>query len=231
MATKAKKPVKKVVAKTKKSSKELATKVTITESKLTESKPRISIKLSRKKLYIFGGVVLGVLLLLFIAGKFLVVAWVDNKPLTWFEYYNTLNSRYGNDTKDQLISQKLIFDEANNRHITVSTQEVDAQINTIKAQSQGDANFNQLLAQQGLTLDELKRQIKLQVMIKKMFQPGITVTDDEINKYIADNKAQYPDVTDTVKTTVKDQLVQQKLIDVFRTWLQNAQKSNRVVKT
>lgn len=191
---------------------------------------RSNVKIDKRTGWIIGGVVALVVVILLVA-KVFTIAWVDNHPISWFEYYSTLNSKYGTDLKDQMISQQLVVDEAEKRHTTVSDQEVNNEISTIKTQSGGDANFNQLLQQQGLTMVELQKQVKLQLIIQKMFSSEASVSADEVAKYISDNKDQYPNPDASTEAQVKQQLQQQKLVDVFRTWLQQAQASNRVVKT
>ncbi len=202
-------------------------------SKLTKpnfSAVRSNVKISRKVGVIAGGVIVALAVLFFAANK-LTIAWVDNHPISWFEYYSTLDSKYGPDLKSQMISQQLVLDEADRRHTTVSDQEVNNEINTIKSQSGGDANFNSLLTQQGLTMAELQKQVKLQLLIQKMFSQEASVSADEVTKYIKDNKDQYPTDDASTEAQVRQQLQQQKLVDVFRTWLQQAQSSNRVIKT
>ncbi len=177
-------------------------------------------------------VILAILIgLVLLAQKYLVIAWVDNKPITLFQYYQSMDSQYGSQTKDELIREQLILDEASKRKVAVSTQEIDAQIKKYQDQSQGIDNFNQALAAQGLTLESLKKQVKLQLLIQKMFGSSATVSDDEVTKYISDHKDQLPaDITDTVKQSVRDQLSQQKLVDAFQAWLATAEKSSQVKK-
>lgn len=199
-------------------------------SKPNFSSVKSNVKIDKRTGWIAGGVVALVLVAL-LAAKFLTIAWVDNHPISWFEYYSTLNSKYGSDLKDQMISQQLVLDEANSRHTSVSDQDVNNEISTIKAQSGGDANFNQLLQQQGLTMPELQKQVKLQLLIQKMFSSEASVSADEVTKYISDNKDQYPNPDASTEAQVRQQLQQQKLVDVFRNWLTQAQASKRVVKT
>src|SRR5437763_1391236 len=68
----------------------------------------------QKSLYIILGLV-GLAVVLFLISKYMVVAWVDNKPITRFEYYSSLEKKYGKDVREQLIVEKLINDEAQKR--------------------------------------------------------------------------------------------------------------------
>jgi foldase protein PrsA len=161
----------------------------------------------------------------------LAVAWVDGKPITIFSYYHALDQKYGKDTKDQMISEQLVTDEAAKRGVSVSQDEVNSQIKLLEDQASGSANLNDILAQQGLTRSDFEKQIKLQSLIKKMFDSEASVSSQDVDNYIQQNKSQLPDpVDDKTKQSITDQLKQQKLVQAFQTWLSGAQNSNRVIK-
>lgn len=188
-----------------------------------------SIKTNKNSRFILAGVIVVALLLLTV--PHLVVAMVDGKPITIFSYYSALDKKYGNDTKQQLISEQLIANEAQRRGVTVSDDDINSQVKQIETQASGSGNLNQILAQQGLTRDEFIKQIRLQSMIKKMFAKEATVSSKEVDQYIQQNKSQLPDpVDDATKTSIRAQLEQQKLVQAFQTWLSQTSNSNRVVK-
>lgn len=196
-----------------------------------KNKERIahSLKTSKKSRLILGGIIIVALLLLIV--PHLVIAMVDGRPITVFSYYSALDKKYGNDTKQQLISEQLIADEAQKRGVVVSDSEVNNQIKQIETQASGSGSLDQILAQQGLTRDEFVKQVKLQSMIKKMFAKGATVSSQEVDQYIAQNKSQLPDPVDNAtRVSIKNQLSQQKLVSAFQTWLASASNSSRVIK-
>ena len=188
-----------------------------------------SLKTNKKSRFILAGIVIVALFLLLI--PHLVIAMVDGRPITIFSYYSELDQKYGADTKQQLVSEQLIQDEAQKRGVSVSDQEVQAQVNQIEAQASGSGNLDQILAQQGLTRDDFMKQLRLQAMIKKMFSKEASVSSAEVDQYIQNNKSQLPDpVDDKTRAGIVDQLQQQKLVQVFQSWLAQASSSNRVVK-
>jgi parvulin-like peptidyl-prolyl isomerase len=173
--------------------------------------------------------------LVWLAARYLVIAWVDKKPITRIEYYQNLESRYGKDIKEQMIVEKLILDEAQNRGVSVSDQEVDTEINKFVAQQGGQEQLNQILQMQGLNMDQLKRLVRLQLLRQKMFGANIQVSDDELNKYITENKDALvatpgvePTLTEQEKQQIKEQLKQQKVNEAFQAWLDQALQSSRV---
>lgn len=166
------------------------------------------------------------------AYKWLVIAWVDGKPLTRVALYQQLERRYGNDLKEQMIAETLIADEARRRGVTISDEELNAEYQKFVDQFGGAENIDATLQAQGINKDEFKNQIKLQSLIKKMFAPEATVSAEEVDAYITENQAQYAEATDAakVKEEVTTQLSQQKLSQSFRVWLEQAQSSNRVIR-
>lgn len=230
MATK-KTTTKKSTKTVKKSTPKTTVKVENLDSATTESRisrlPRL--KLSRKLLVIL--VIVVVLAgLAYLTSKYLIVAWVDGKPITRVEYYQNLENRYGKDLREQMIAEKLIVDEAQKRGISVSSQEIQTEIQKFEQQQGGADKLNQVLQMQGLTRDEFNKLVRLQLLRQKMFGEA-PVSDDEVNKYIEANKDQFSEVTDQIKAQVKDQLKQQKVNDNFQNWLQQALQSNRVQRT
>ncbi len=184
---------------------------------------------AHKKPWLISIVVVGLILAVVIPHLF--VAFVDKKPISIISYYQMLDSKYGKDLKEQMISEQLVDDEARARGVSISDAQINSEISKYETQASGSANLTTLLSQQGLTMDSFKRQIKLQLEVQKMFGDKISVTDDEVSKYIDQNKAQLPDpITNQVKQQIKDQLKQQKTVTDFQTWLQAAQQSNRVIR-
>ncbi len=172
--------------------------------------------------------ILVVILLLILILPHLAIAWVDNKPITIFEYYKDLDSKYGTQEKQQLVSERLVEDEASNRGIIVSDAQVNSDFQQAVTQASGSANLDQLLSQQGLNETDFRQQLRLQDLIKKMFAQQATVSSQEVDQYIVQNQDQFPTVDAATKQQVEQQLSQQKLISAFQSWLQMAQQSSRV---
>lgn len=167
-------------------------------------------------------------LILILSSKYLVVAWVDGKPITTFELYKNLNKRYGSDLREQMIVEKLLLSEAASKGVSASSDEVSNEIKKIEAEQGGAESLTQILSIQGISKDEFKNLVRLQLLRQKIFGTGVSVSDEEVNKYLEDNKNQYKEVTDKVKTDAKELLKQQKINSNFNNWLKDTIKSNRV---
>lgn len=172
-----------------------------------------------------------VLALLYLLYRYLVVAWVDGRPITRLTLDQRLEQRYGNDMKDQIIAEALVQSEASHRGVTVSPDEVDSEYQKFEQQFGGADSVSAALQAQGLDPQTFRDQLKLQVLIKKMFGTQ-EASDGAVEDYISQNQDQFKDATDPaqLKEEVRQQLTQQQTSQAFRSWLQDALQSSRVVK-
>ncbi len=97
---------------------------------------------------------------------------------------------------EQLIEGKLIDQQIKNSHITISEKEIDNAIERIK-----EANFytaedlNKALEQDGKTLEELRQNIREQILRKRLInfevQSKIVITQDDIKAFYDSHKDLY----------------------------------------
>lgn len=178
----------------------------------------------------------GLLVLGFAVTKFLVIGFVDGRPITRIELYGRLEGRYGQEQKSQLIDEALILSEAGRRGVSATDQEIDAEMKKIEDQQGGADKVDQVLQVQGMTRDDLKKQLKFNVLINKMFGPDNRLTDEELNKYLEENKDQLAvsnlegSEAAQFKQSVADQLRQQKVYTAFNNWLKEAKTGSRVTQ-
>ncbi|HZG88529.1 peptidylprolyl isomerase [Paenibacillus sp.] len=119
------------------------------------------------------------------------VATVDNEAITANELYQTMLKQVGSQAVDQLITERLINRAAAAQNIQVTDEDLNAEIEKIKANFPDEATFNQQLAMAGYTLESLKEQLSPQVKLTKLVEPEIQVTDEDIQSYYDENKASY----------------------------------------
>lgn len=138
-----------------------------------------------------------------------------------------LEKRFGQQTLDSLITEMLINQEAKKRNITVTSEEVDAEITKIEENVKGQGQeLATLLSLQGMTMEELRTQIKTQKIAEKMLSDKINPTDQEIDEYIKANPSTDKDAKpEDIRAQVKTQLTQQKLGTEFQAWLTEAKKN------
>lgn len=116
------------------------------------------------------------------------VASVNGTKITKDELYNELVALGGTSTLDNMITMKLIDQAAADANVTITDEDVNAEIESLKTQFGGEEALNSALAQSGMTLDDLKKNTEIQVKIRKILEPQTKVTDEDISTYYEENK-------------------------------------------
>lgn len=204
-----------------KSTKKLSPKVTSSktvvenyESNTSENKLSNSLTPKNKKVIVIIvslAILIAAVALLF--KNVLIAATVNGQPISRISVIQELEKQNGKATLDNLITRTLVDQEAQNKGITASKEEVDKELETISknVEAQG-TTLDEALATQGMTKEQLVKDIELQIVLKKMISDKIKVTDKEVNDYVAQNLEQLPEgVTEAqFRTQAKAQLEQQK---------------------
>ncbi len=171
-----------------------------------------SIKISKKLIIIISIIIVLGILAWFSKGLF-VAALVDGRPISRLTIIQKLEKEAGKNLLESLIIEKLIQNEAEIKKITVSDEEVDAEIKKIETQitSQGDT-MDSALAAQNMTIDDLKKQLVTQKELEKLLSDKIVISDEELAKYITDNQIPVTEGQEaTINEQIKNELRNQKL--------------------
>ena len=204
----------------------------VSEVSADNSKEKKSLKSylpTRTILFVLGLIIVGGLV--FLASKFMVVAWVDKQPITRFEYLAALDKKFGKEFKDQLIVEKLLLSEGAKKGVAITSDEIGQEIKKIETEQGGSEQLAQIMEAQGISKGELNKLVKLQLLRQKLFGESINITDAEVKKYLDENKEQFPASASAEQITqIKESLKQQKMSTGFNNWIKENLQSNRVVR-
>ncbi|CAM3463928.1 peptidylprolyl isomerase [Paenibacillus lupini] len=117
------------------------------------------------------------------------VATVNGVKISKDKLYDSLVKQGGTSTLDNMITQELIDQAAKDANVTVTEADIDKEIANLKKSFGSEDEFQQTLAQYGMTEDSLREDAGTQVTIRKILEPQVKVTDDEIKTYFDQNKA------------------------------------------
>lgn len=185
-----------------------------------QKSPSVTVKFP-KRMFQYALVVLVVVGLIYFGGKTFIAATANGQLISRLSVIKILEKQGGQKVLDTIILKTLINQEAKKRKLSVPQSEIDSEIKKIEVNisSQG-STLDALLSQQGMTKNDLIGEIKLQLLVTKMVDNNVSVTDKEADDYIASQKDQSslnstqpsPELTrDQAKTAIKQQKLQVKI--------------------
>lgn len=179
-------------------------------------------KVSAKKMAIGTGIV-AILLFLFVFKSLFVAAVVNNTIITRFSLDRELEQQAGKQLLDSKVSQALVMQEAAKQNITATPEEITAKVSEIQTQIPQGQTLEDLLSAYGLTRTEFEKQLSYEIIVTKLLEKDITITDAEIQTYFDANKSTFPagSTIDSVKTQITDTLKQTKLSENYQTLITN----------
>ncbi len=93
-----------------------------------------------------------------------------------------------------MVDGELLYQSVEKKGLVPTAQEVDAEVESQKGRFGGEMELARALEAQGLTLEDLKLELKKELAIQKLieseFLPAIVVTADEKKKFYDENSAQ-----------------------------------------
>lgn len=164
----------------------------------------------------------------FVTKSLFVAALVNGQPIFRLPIVRQLEKEFGSQVLDTMITETLINKEAKNQNLTVSDEEVDAQMAAIENQlKESGQDLDQLLAARNLTREKLRQDIRIQQLLEKMVGADVTATEEEIAAYLSENAEFLPkDQPEAeLKEQVRQQIVNQKKSQLIQTWLQELRQN------
>lgn len=118
------------------------------------------------------------------------LAKVNNVSISKDQLYDAMLASSGSQTMQTMIDKELIRQEAAKANIQITEQDIQKEIDVVKKSFSSDEEFNQALAQYNMTLDGMKKDMESQLQIKKLLEPQVNITDDQIKQFYDKNLEQ-----------------------------------------
>lgn len=186
-------------------------------------------KISKKTMIIVVAVIVVIALAFYFKGSF-IAATVNGSMISKSSLIKQLEKQAGKLALDNLVIEKLIDQEAKKLNINIKSEDVDAQIKLIEDQLKTQNTTLELaLKAQGLTRNDLKKQITTQKKLELLLADKITVSDEEVAKFISDNNATAPAGQEAqFMAEARLQVSQQKLNAAAQTWIAEAKTKAKI---
>ncbi|MED3551297.1 peptidylprolyl isomerase [Cytobacillus praedii] len=146
----------------------------------------------KKTIWISGSAILAIALLVTIfAMSEKNVASVNGEKISEKELNELLVAQYGSEALDSLITEKIISQEKKKEKIKVSKEELDAEMTAYMESYGGKDAFEEILANNGVERSTIEKNIENYLVTKKLLEPRIKITDEEMKEYFEENKDSY----------------------------------------
>lgn len=187
-------------------------------------------KLNTKILYLV--VALLALLALVLANKsVLLAAVVDGKPIYSWEINRVLVDRYGKQTLEGMISERLIANEAKKQNAVVSPGDIKSREEEIVKGLGSGMSLEELLKIQGLSKDEFDRQITLQLTVQKILGKDLVITKDDIDAFIASNRATLVATEEgALQVEAKQAILDAKIGEKLQPWFNELKAKTKILR-
>lgn len=119
------------------------------------------------------------------------VASVGDTEITKEALYDKMVASAGAATLDAMISNEVVNQEADKADIKVTQEELDAEMAVYEESYGGAEALEQALATSGMSIDDLKEEMKTYLKVEKIVGPDIKITDEQISTYFEENKESF----------------------------------------
>jgi len=111
------------------------------------------------------------------------IAVVNGERVSKKEYYKLLDQAYGESISETLIEYSLIEQEADTQGITLTEEEIDAELQETIDYVGGEEAFEELLVANDISKEDVLDQIELSLLTTKILTPTLEYTEEEIKEF------------------------------------------------
>lgn len=119
------------------------------------------------------------------------VATVEGENISKDDLYDFLVKSGGQEALSALIDEKVIALEVKKEKIKIADEDIEKELAVSIENAGGEEAYKAALEQNGLTEQDLKDNIIQYLSIRKLVEPRIEITDDEIETYFKENQELY----------------------------------------
>jgi len=180
-----------------------------------------------------------------------LIAEVNNTGISYQQWQNAFSnfiSRYDNQTlsnmsnqtlayvknsvTEQLVNSILLYQHAQEKNVTIPESDINEEIEKIKSSFETESAFNDALKRSNLTLNQLRDDIKRQLLIGEVIaqeNEKVELTEEEISQYYEEHKDYFfePEKRKIRHILVEDKEEAQKILNQIKDGMVDFEKSAR----
>jgi foldase protein PrsA len=120
-----------------------------------------------------------------------IVVSSDGEEINKQTLYETMLDYNGEEVINLLIFERLIELEANRKNLNVTDKEINEELVRMKGTTTSDEEFEMMLAQNGMSEEDLLEQMETQLTLRKLFEENVQITKEDLKNYYDENKELY----------------------------------------
>ncbi len=167
---------------------------------------------------------------LFMGRDWVIAATVNGKPIWRWSVIKSLEKQGGKQVLDSLVTKELILQKARNEGVEVTEEELTAEVEKVEAQLGEGVSLEERLAVEGMSVEELKAELKVQKAVEKLLGADDEVGDDEIGTFLEENSDFLPEEASSEELVelARQQLQSQKRQKRLQEWIQTVHDEAKI---
>ena len=124
-------------------------------------------------------------------------ARVGRETIAESEYLAELRRQYGSQVLRTLLLRKAVRLEADSHGIRITAEEMNAELDRLMEGYEDESGFYEAMERQlGLSKQDVREDTEYRLLLEKIALRGVTVTDREVEAYIADHPEEFRPLTE-----------------------------------
>lgn len=161
----------------------------------------------------------------------IVSAMVNGKPIFRWQLTKTLVSRFGQQTLESMITERLIADAAAKDGVVIAQGDVDKKVNEIVKSLGENVNLEELLKYQGMSKADFEHQIRLQLTVEKILSKDISIEEKDVDAFIAQNRQTMSATEEgALREEARTAIFSQKVSEKIQPWLAELKNKASITK-
>ena len=175
--------------------------------------------------------IVGLVILFFTNKGLLLAAVVNGKPIFRWELTKALASRFGQQTLEGMIAERLISDAASTAGVVITPAEIEAKEQEVLKSLGGDVKLEDLLKFQGMSRADFDAQIKLQLTVAKILGSAEQITEADIDTFIATNRESLVATEEAqLREEARAAILNQRVGEKVQPWFNELREKAKVAK-
>lgn len=170
--------------------------------------------------------------LLFLTNKgMLIAAVVDGRPIFRWQLNKVLVNRFGKQILENMVSEQLVANEARKAGVSVSKTDVLQKEQEIVKGLGSNVNLEDLLKFQGMTQVDFDNQVRVQLTVEKVLGKDISITEPDIDNFIATNRALLVATEQAeLKAEARQAIMSQKIGEKLQPWFNELKDKAKILR-